>query len=141
MIQFNMIKKDIPAPSIIPVPISILSSQKHVTLTADILFIDKLPFLATLSHNILFGTVEFLHNQSASTILRSILKVCQLYHLRKFQVCSLFTDEQFHPLTQDLLLKNIILNTCSANEHVPDIERFICIIKECVRCSTIALPF
>jgi hypothetical protein len=35
----------------------------------------------------------------------------------------------------------IVLNDVSTNEHVPEIERLICVIKERIRCKLLSLPF
>jgi len=36
---------------------------------------------------------------------------------------------------------NTILNIAATNEHVPEIERMICIVKERIRCTVNDLPF
>ena len=48
--------------SITPVPTDILSLYQSVTLCVDIMFVNKLPFLVTISQNIKFGTAELLLN-------------------------------------------------------------------------------
>jgi hypothetical protein len=50
-------------------------------------------------------------------------------------------DGQFEPLRGDLAEMGIMLNTTSNNEHVPDIECYICTVKEQVRGIYNTLPF
>jgi hypothetical protein len=50
-------------------------------------------------------------------------------------------DGEFVPLKHELASRGIVLNTTSANEHVPKIERQIRVIKERVRATRHTLPF
>ena len=50
-------------------------------------------------------------------------------------------DGQFHAIKNDLAERNVELNITSANEHVPDIERFIQVVKEQSRAQYMALPY
>jgi hypothetical protein len=50
-------------------------------------------------------------------------------------------DGQFEPIRGDLADMQITLNTVSAGEHVPEIERYIRAVKERVRCIYNTLPF
>ena len=48
--------------SINGVPPYIMSKHKSVTIAIDIMFVNKIPFLVTISHGMKFGTVEALSN-------------------------------------------------------------------------------
>jgi hypothetical protein len=50
-------------------------------------------------------------------------------------------DGQFEPIRGDLADMQITLNTVLAGKHVPEIERYICTVKERVRCIYNSLPF
>ena len=50
-------------------------------------------------------------------------------------------DGEFEPLCTDLKLLGIELNTTSRDEHVPEIERQIRVIKERIRACLNSLPF
>ena len=45
-----------------PMPPDILMVHHHIIITIDIMFINKIPFLITTSHNLHFGTAEALPN-------------------------------------------------------------------------------
>jgi hypothetical protein len=53
----------------------------------------------------------------------------------------MFTDGQFEPLRAELADLQINLNTVSNDEHVPEIERHIRTVKECVRAIYNTVPF
>jgi hypothetical protein len=50
-------------------------------------------------------------------------------------------DGEFFPLQNKLASSGIVLNTTSANEHVPRIEHQIRVIKERVRATRHQLPY
>ena len=50
------------ASSITPIPANILSLYWSITLCMDIMFVNKLPFLVTISHHLKFGTSKLLLN-------------------------------------------------------------------------------
>ena len=50
----------------IPIPSTVVEQYHDVILAVDILYVNKLPFIATISRYIRFGTVEFQHNQKVN---------------------------------------------------------------------------
>ena len=63
--------------------------------------------------------------------------VTHLYEQRGFQVTSIMADPEFEPLRTAFPQ----LNTCGADEHVPEIERFIRTVKDRVRSVYHSLPY
>ena len=62
-----------------PIPSTVVDQYQDVILAVDILYVNKLPFIATISRHIRFGTVEFLRNQKATTLTEHIKQVNRLY--------------------------------------------------------------
>jgi len=58
--------------------------EKHgdVTLTIDVLFINKIPFVITTSRNIHFGTAELIKDMKKATLITSIEQVIRAYTTR-----------------------------------------------------------
>jgi len=50
-------------------------------------------------------------------------------------------DGQFKHIKQLIQEKGVSMNICAANEHVPEIERYIRTVKERVRSIAATLPF
>ena len=44
------------------IPSSVLEKNKHVTLSIDIMYVNRIPFVTTISRNIKFTTVEAIQN-------------------------------------------------------------------------------
>ena len=133
-----------PEPVQIPsndLPLNIMQQYCDVTLCGDIMFVNKIPFFVTISRHIHFGTVEMIANRQMGTILNGIKAVTQIYQQRGFNISNILLDGEFEPLRGSLATMGIQLNVATNNEHVPEVERYICTIKERVRCIYNTLPF
>ena len=118
-------------------PTPIMDMHHSVTLAIDVMFINKIAFLITTSRNLKFGTVEAITNRQITTIIAKLWSVCQIYHHRGFQVSVILGDPKFEPIRATFPQ----LNCCAADEHVPDIERYIRMVKDPVRSTYRMLPF
>jgi hypothetical protein len=118
-----------------------IKNYGNVTLAADILFINRLAFLVTISRNVKFSTCEFLKDMKANTILHGILQVIGLFQSHGFTVTHLLLDEQVGSIQSGLISHNIVSNIIGCTEHVPEAERRIRTIKERARSTIATLPF
>ena len=105
-----------------PIPPDILSLYHSVTLCMDIMFINKMPFLVTISCNIKFGTVELLLNHQEDTVTKSLQAVMHLYGSCGFLVQMVHVDSKFKALQGPLAGAGSGLNVCTNNKHVPEVE-------------------
>lgn len=90
-------------------------------------------FLTTISWNLHFGTIEFVPSLvDHEVVITATTHVIKLYHNCGFNVQWILTDCEFEDVCPALTtLNNIMLNTtATANEHVPEFEQFIYVIKE-----------
>jgi len=62
------------------------------------MFVNKIPFLITISRCIKFGTAERLINRQISTIKRAIQTTIAQYHSRGFRVATILADPEFESL-------------------------------------------
>ena len=120
-----------------PVPHKILKTHRSIALAINIMFINSVAFLLTTSRNLKFGTVEALENRQVTTIVRKLKTIERLYHQRGFRIVSMLADPEFEPIRPEFPY----LNCCAANEHVPDIERYVRTVKDRVRSTYPMLPF
>ena len=61
------------------IPSGIVEQYHNVIIAVDVLYVNKLPFIATISRYICFGTVEFLCNHKSTTLTEHIKQVNRLY--------------------------------------------------------------
>ena len=119
------------------VPPEIIQAHRSIILTMDIMFINKVAFLVTISRNLKFGTVEALPNRQIPTITQRLRSVVALYRHRGFEISAILTDNEFEAIRPDFPM----LNCTAGNEHVPEVERFIRTIKDRVRSTYRMLPY
>jgi hypothetical protein len=129
------------AGGLVPIPIAIMDHYRKVVLCMDVMKINKMPFLVTISRAIKFGTVAWLKNAKAPTMIEQIAAVHKVYSKRGFVLEIVEADGQFEPLRGDLAGLGITLNKCSREEHVSVAERRIRTLKERCRCICNTLPF
>jgi hypothetical protein len=125
------------------VPKDLLKLHHEVTLTADIFFVNKIPFFLTLSRKICFTAVNHLSDRTSKTIFKAYENIHKFYLNQGFLITAIHVDNEFAPL--QVLIQSMPggprVNLTSANEHVPEIERRIRVVKERARSSRHSLPF
>eukprot|EP00536_Pseudo-nitzschia_multiseries_P005458 jgi/Psemu1/12603/gm1.12603_g len=115
-----------------PVPKDILSLHKHVTLCADIINVNGLNFLVTISWHLKFWTSLFIKDMKQPTLLKAIKPAIGQYKSRGFNVAQLHADNQSKCLKDNLLGKG--------NPVAPTIERSNRTVKENLRSVFNNLP-
>jgi len=100
-----------------------MENYGEITLEIDIMFINKIPLVMTMSCNIHFSTAELVKDMKNNTLVTSIEQVIQAYQTRGFKIKAILADGQFKHIQQIIEQKGIILNICVAKENVPEIER------------------
>ena len=81
-----------------PVPPDILKTHQSITSAINIMFMNKVPFLITMSHNIHFSTVEALPNRQVLTIIEKLKGVAHLYKHCRFNISMILADPEFKPI-------------------------------------------
>jgi hypothetical protein len=128
-------------PGLVSFPLEIMGRYKRLTLCVDVMFVNKIPFLVTISRKLKFGTAEMILNRTAKTIMTAIKNVQVIYQARGFIIDIMIMDGEFESMRGDLAEMNIMLNATAADEHVSDVERYIRTVKERCRCIYNTLPF
>ena len=127
---------------VVKVPTEIRQYHKSVTLSIDIFFVNGIPYFATLSLRICFLSVTHLTNRKIPTIFSALWAMHNFYLQKGFQIVFIKGDGEFKPLEEKMseLFGGLTMNLASANEHVPDIEQKIQVIKERVRAVVYSMP-
>ena len=123
------------------VPYDIIKVHKDVTLCFDIMFVNKIAFLVTVSRSLRFGTTERLATRHEHVVGKALTIVIALYKQRGFRVRECHGDGEFQCLRADLADVAAQLNVTAENEHVPETERYIRTLKERARATYNTVPF
>jgi len=111
-------------------PAEMLEKYGGITLAVDIMYTNVIIFVMTMSWAIHFGTAELIKNEKISTIMIALKQVIGAYKARGFQICHILVDGQFEHARKHIEQMGIMLNVTSQDEHVPEIERFIRMVKK-----------
>ena len=112
----------------IPVPPTIKQYYASITLCADIMFVNKIPILASVSRNIHYSTATVLQSAKADDLYSGISGIMKQYQFRGMNVTTILVDKQFECIASQFT--GVDVNVVSRDEHVPEIERLIRVIKE-----------
>jgi hypothetical protein len=107
----------------VQIPWDFFELHKYVTLVADVMFVNGLPFLVTSSQGISLVTIEYLKLKTAKRLIDTLERVIRIYKKAGFIVQTALMDMEFKKLRDKLL--DVTLNTTAAQEHVGEIERKI----------------
>ena len=127
---------------ILPVPPKILERYSDVCLSMDVYYINKCPFLRTVSRHLMFRTSIPLLNEKQSTLIKKIKAIVGQYQLRGFTVTQIHGDNQFTTLGPTLSNEmNIRYVPTARGAHEKFIERDNRTSKERCRCVVAGLPY
>ena len=117
--------------------------HNQVTLSIDIFFVKKIPFLLKLSRVLCFGTATHLGDRKIETIYKALESIVKYYFQKGFKITGVTADGEFAALEEHFI--NLPgapkLNVTSAGEHEPFIKRKIRVVKEHVRSVRNSLTF
>ncbi|KAL7502475.1 hypothetical protein ACHAXN_000430 [Cyclotella atomus] len=119
-----------------------MDRYQEVTLSVDdVMFVDEVPFLVSVSRGINLITAEFTPVRTAKNLAANIKHILQVYVRGGFKVSTLLMDNEFDCLVPLLPQLVLVVNTPAAREHVTDIERRIRTVKERGRGTKNVLPY
>jgi hypothetical protein len=127
----------------VKIPKELLKLHKEAFLAADVFFVNKIPFFLTHSRKICFTAVNHLANRKVGTIFKAFKEIYRFYLHRAFKITTAHADGEFAPLhaSTQAMPDGQRVNLASANEHVPEIESQIRVVKERCRSTRHSLPF
>ena len=111
-------------------PDTIIEQYGNITLSADIMHVNGIPFFVTRSRHIHFGTVDVLSSLQTADIGGALCHVVNIYARGGFQVTTALMDGAFVGMQDVCNQLQVTLNTTSRDEHMGDIERDIRTVKE-----------
>ncbi len=82
----------------VKIPRDFIKMHKYVTLVADVLFVNGLPFLVTFSRGISLIMIEFLPLRTAKCLVLTLEQVIRVYGVAGFIVQVTLMDMEFEKL-------------------------------------------
>jgi hypothetical protein len=122
-------------------PFAVVQRQ---TLHADLMFVDREPYLVTVSTPMHLVMVTHLGGtRSGEALAKTVKEHLNGYTSRGFVPHMLFSDNEggIRVIVSDLNQAGVAVNMATPGQHVPVVENAIRLIKERVRCVVASLPF
>mmetsp|Transcript_9738 Transcript_9738/g.19457 ORF Transcript_9738/g.19457 Transcript_9738/m.19457 type:complete len:385 (+) Transcript_9738:661-1815(+) len=132
-------KPDRVDPVYVDIPLEILTCNLDVVVVADLMFVNGLPSLVSISHHITLIAVSYMPSQTSADLCKGMLQIVSVYCCRGLTVTTAMVDNQFNPLR--CLIGDVDLNVTAASEHAPEIKQCKRLIKECVCAQKCCVPF
>ena len=124
------------------IPKELMIRHENIELAMDMMFVNKIPFLTTISKHIMYRTAQPLPNKTVKAYRSAIDVVFRLYNHAGFKITVIKADREFQPIFEDIKDDlDITMNYASAQEHVPEAERNNRTIKERFRSHFQRLPY
>lgn len=123
------------------IPKEIMARHKEVIVCFDVMHLNGIALVVSISRALKFCTTEALENRRSETLLASIRNIKMTYGRRGFLVTQIAAENEFSSLDSHLANVGIALNTEARDEHVPEIERHIRTLKDRCRSTYTMLPF
>ena len=127
----------------VSIPHELCGTQCNVCLYIDIMYVNGMPFLTTLSKNIKYHTAMWATDHMVPTIANLVESVLKLYSRDSFQVTDVCADCKFKPVLYILQDSGWSFTTNLANtqEHVPEAKCNNHILKEHIHATYHGIPY
>ena len=107
---------------------ALLEWHQRVTLAVQVMFVNGVPFLVSLSRGINLVTAGYTPSHMVKQLGAGITRAMDLYSQGGFQVEAVLIENEFKKLRN--LMPIFVVNTTAAKEHVPEVKQHIQLIKE-----------
>ena len=77
------------------IPVDVLKQYQKVTLCVDIMYVNKVAMLVSISRKIKFGTIEVIPNNKSTVLLKGVKGILQVYARWGFQIEMALMDGEF----------------------------------------------
>ena len=100
-------------------------------LCMDVMFVNSIPYLTSISRKLYYRTAAPLPSRSAQDLYKGLDEVFRLYNHNGFTIDKIYTDREFKPIMDAVKDELGVTMQCSpTNAHVPEIERCHRVFKE-----------
>ena len=128
---------------VVSIPHKLCDTQCDVCLYIDIMYVNGMPFLTTISKNIKYCTTMCVADCTAPTIANLAESVLKSYMRASFKVKEVCADHEFKPILHIVQDSgwSFMTNLANAQEHVPEAKHNNHILKECIHVTYHGIPY
>ena len=115
-------KEPVETEALVPIPKTIKEHYMELTIAADVLHVNQILFLSTISHGIHYGIISVMLSMKVNDLEKALLCVILSYSLWGFTVKHVLVGIRFEYLKSSMSQHNVSVNVVSRDEHVPEIK-------------------
>ena len=126
----------------IELPRALYSQLDNIRLCMDVMFVNELPFLTTISKRLYYRTALFLPTRTSRDLFAILDRTLRVYNDNGFTISHIECDNEFRKIfeeVEDDLDVNMVF--VSPRTHQPDAERNNRVLKERMRATYHRLPY
>ena len=123
----------------VDIPRALVDINKQVTLAVDVMFVNSVPLLVSVSRMINLIAIEHAPKCNATKRGDLIQHIIRVYARAGFTVQTILMDNEFKKLKDHVPM--LALNIPAVSEHVGDIEQRIRVVKKRTRGLVCTLPY
>ena len=123
------------------IPLPILQHHSNIDLFVDFMYVNRIPFLHTVSSKIGYRTTIMCESREKELIIKEVKRIIAMYKRRGFNIKNMHGDNEFNIDEIIEEIKPTETTIYPPNEHVKEVERSIRTMKERGRCICHAIPF
>ena len=129
--------------NVVSIPHELHDAQHKVCLYIDIMYVNSMPFLTTISKNIKYHTTMRVADCQVPTIASLVESMFKLYQWASFHITEVCAHCKFKPVLQVLQDNewSFTTNLANAQEHVLEAECNNHILKECIHTTYHGIPY
>ena len=126
----------------IEIPKQLYVTHNKVTLAIDTMYVNKIPFLTSISDEIMYRTAQPIVSKTPEDYRSAIDVIFRLYNDAGFTISTIKADNEFKPLMNPIKDDlDVTMNYAAAQEHAPEAERNHRTIKERFRAHFQRMPY
>ena len=129
--------------NVVSIPHELCDAQHDVCLYIDIMYVNGMPFLTTISKTIKYHTAMWVADHTSPTITSLVESILKLYQWASFQVMEVCANCELKPVLQvhQDNAWSFMTNLANAQEHVPDADHNNHILKEHIHTTYHGIPY
>ena len=126
----------------IAMPQELYEDRSDWELCMDIMFVNGMPFLTSITRKLYYRTAQFLPSRGRDDLYKGLDTIFRLYNHNGFVINRVYADNEFRTLMDDVKDElDVEMIYSPAQAHVPEAERNNRVLKERIRATYHRLPY
>ena len=105
----------------VQIPRDLIQTNKYVTLTADLIYLNNFSFVITYGRGIDLIKAKFIPNQTATQLAHNLKRIICIYSRAGSIIQTILMDIEFDKVVSEI--PEVVVDISAASEHVAEVKR------------------